>query len=97
LVNTESSSSMTVPFNQWVHFEMFLRKAQDKTGEISIWQDGEQIISVQGVETVQKNDWMQWNVGASTANIDPTPALLYIDDAVISLSRVGPGASPASN
>lgn len=72
----------------WVHFEVYLRKATDATGQVTVWQDGVMIINNPNVVTAP-TDWVQWDTGAASTDILPTPAVIYVDDAAISLSRVG--------
>ena len=49
-------------WRQWVHFEIFFRKAADATGRITIWQDGVQILD--HAEHRDRSDRLvQWDVG----------------------------------
>lgn len=91
VINRQQPSPIAVPIQQWVHFEVFLRKAAGPTGRIAVWQDGISIIDVNDVTTTE-NDWVQWNVGGASDNIAPSPGFVYVDDAAISLTRLGPGA-----
>jgi hypothetical protein len=84
------TTPVPVPSGKWVQFEVLLRKATDDTGRFAVWQDGALIVDIENVQTAE-NDWAQWNVGASSDEIAPSPALIYIDDAAISLVRLGPG------
>ena len=89
-VNRQQPSAMAVPTSKWVHFELLLRKAADATGRIAVWQDGTPIFDVDGIPT-SENGWAEWNVGGSSDEISPAPGYVYIDDAAISLTRLGPG------
>ncbi|HEY4185177.1 MAG TPA: heparin lyase I family protein [Polyangia bacterium] len=84
------STPVVVPTDRWIHFEFLLVKATDATGRISIWQDDVNIIDAQNIITAE-TDWVQWDVGAASNNMDPVPAAIYMDDAAISLSRLGSG------
>jgi hypothetical protein len=88
--DVEETSPVPVPIGSWVHFEVFYRKAADATGHITIWQDGVQILDV-GNAITAPTDWVQWDAGGGSNDISPSPAVVYLDDATISLSRVGPG------
>ena len=73
-----------------MHFEILYRKAADATGHITVWQDGAQILDVANALTAP-TDWVQWDAGGGSNDLAPSPAVVYFDDATISLSRVGPG------
>lgn len=79
-----------VPLDAWVQIEVFLSKATDPSGEVAVWQDGTLILQRSGVATAP-NDWVQWDVGGASDNILPSPADVYLDDAAISLIRLGSG------
>jgi hypothetical protein len=87
----QQSSPIAVPVGQWVHFEVFLKKAFDATGQLEVWQDDVEILDAEGVITAVDTDWMEWSVGGASDNISPAPGLVYIDDATISVSRLRPG------
>ncbi len=81
-----------VPVDSWVQFEVYFAKAVDMTGRITVWQNGTQILDRPGIATVQ-NDWLQWDAGgAAAADLTPSPSTVYLDDAAISLTRLGPGS-----
>jgi hypothetical protein len=86
--NVEQTFPIPVPLGTWVHFEVMLRKAADATGQVTVWQDGVQILDNPGVITAP-TDWVQWDAGGASTDILPTPAVIYVDDAAISISRVG--------
>jgi len=88
--NTDQTNPVPVPLGEWVHFEIFLRKAADATGRITIWQNGAQILDVPNLLTAP-TDWLQWDIGGGSNDITPTPASVYLDDATISTGRVGVG------
>jgi hypothetical protein len=88
--NVEESTPVRVPIGQWVHFEVFFDKASDPTGSIVVWQDGAPIIEANGIATVE-TAWLEWGVGGSSNSIAPAPGVLYVDDATISVSRMGGG------
>ena len=81
-------SPIAVPIGQWVHFEVFLKKASDATGQLTVWQDDVEILDAEGVVTAE-TDWIEWSVGGASNDVAPAPAFVYIDDATISVSRLG--------
>ncbi len=87
--DVEQASPVPVSVGDWVHFEIFYRKAADATGHITAWQDGVQILDVANAITAP-TDWVQWDAGGGSNDIAPSPATVYLDDATISLTRVGP-------
>ena len=92
-IDTPQPVNVRFPFDRWVQLEVFFSKATDATGRLAIWQDGTLILDHPGVATVA-NDWLQWQVGAASTDLLATklPAQIYVDDAAISLVRLGPDA-----
>jgi hypothetical protein len=86
--NLEQTLPAPVPVATWVHFEVFFRKAADATGEVAVWQDGVSILDRRNVMTAA-TDWVQWAAGVSSDDVAPPTAVVYVDDAAISLSRLG--------
>lgn len=90
--NLRQTIPVPFPLDTWVQLEVYLSKAVGPTGEVTVWQDGVQILQRLNIQTVS-NDWMQWDAGgAADATTLPSPAFLYMDDAAISLVPVGPGS-----
>ena len=79
-----------VPTNQWFHIEAYYRKAVDQTGQVIVWQDGEELFNLTDVQTTEKDNTVYWSVNHYTDFILPNPSSIYIDDAVISTERIGP-------
>ena len=93
VVNQEQAVPIPVPRDTWVHFEVLLAKAATAVGRVAVWQDNVPILDKPNVVTAP-NDWVQWNVGMAVDGVDPSPAFLYLDDAAISVSRLGSAALP---
>jgi hypothetical protein len=85
------AAPIPVPLDSWVQFEVYFAKAADMTGRITVWQNGTQILDRPGVVTVP-NDWLQWDAGGAAEELTPSPSTVYLDDAAISLIRLGPGS-----
>jgi hypothetical protein len=88
---------MPFPTDQWVQLEVFMAKAtptdaSTPTGRITVWQDGVQILDRQDVATVM-SDFLQWDVGGTSNNLQPSPSSIYLDDAAISVARLGPDST----
>ncbi len=90
--NLRQTIPVPFPLDTWVQLEVYVSKATGPTGEVTVWQDGVQILQRPNVQTVS-NDWMQWDAGAAAdATTLPSPSYVYMDDAAISLVRLGPGS-----
>ena len=87
--NLRQTLPTPVPFDTWVHFEVYLRKASDATGRVSVWQDGVLILDRPNVVTA-RSPLVIWEVGTGSDDVTPSPATIYMDDAAISLVRLGP-------
>jgi hypothetical protein len=80
-----------IPVGQWVHIETYYRSSGDQTGQIIMWQDGVEVFNVNNVQTRYPDGDTQWSVNNYTSAISPDPATIYVDDAVISTTRIGTG------
>jgi hypothetical protein len=90
--NLRQTAPIPVPLDAWVHFEVYFGKAADATGRVSVWQDGQLILDRPDVVTA-RSPLVIWEVGGGTDNVTPSPATVYVDDAAISLVRLGPTAN----
>ena len=61
--NLRQTTPVPFPLDAWVQLEVYLSKATGPTGEVTVWQDGVQILQRLNVATVS-NDWVQWDAGA---------------------------------
>ena len=78
-----------VPVGRWFQLEVFYKSRGDETGAITVWQDGVKLYDVKNVRTRYTDGDSQWSVNNYTANISPNDVDIYVDDAVISTTRVG--------
>jgi hypothetical protein len=62
--------------------------ALDNGGRLTFWLDGTKIVDVAG--PMAPTSWVEWNVVSVAVNLNPSTAVLYVDDCAISRSRVGP-------
>jgi len=76
-----------VPVETWFHVEVFFRPRTDETGMISVWLDDRLVYDLADRRTTGSDDvlWNPCNIGE---DIQPSPPILYLDDAAISLERV---------
>lgn len=77
-----------VPLDRWFHLEGYYRQAYEATGQVIIWQDGEEIFNIENVQTVLKDLSVDWSVNNYSDRILPSPCTIYIDDITISKERV---------
>jgi hypothetical protein len=90
--NLRQVTPVPFPLDTWVQLEVYLSKATGPTGEVTVWQDGVQILQRLNVATVS-NDWVQWDAGgAADASTLPSPSFVYMHDAASGLVPVGPGS-----
>jgi hypothetical protein len=91
---------LPIPVGSWVHVEAYYRVSADKNGQITIWQDGQQILDVSDVQTAVEatEEHANWSLGNHTdhivgGDVDGT-ATVYFDDAVVSTQRISVELSP---
>ena len=78
-----------LPVGKWVHLEVYVKKATDTTGRVTLWQDGVQLIDLPGVQTANSSD-LSWAVINYGERINPSTVTVYADNAAISRTRLGP-------
>lgn len=78
----------SVPIGTWFQIESFYRNAQDSTGRLTFWLDGEPIIDING-QPMAPTSWIEWEVCSIGEDLMPSPAVIYIDDCALSQTRVG--------
>jgi hypothetical protein len=74
-----SDTRPPIPIGTWFHIEIFLKRASDKTGEISVLQDTFEILHATNLIT-DTTPYGQWYVGNLTSNLNPAESTLYVDD-----------------
>ena len=79
-----------IPVGRWFQVEVFYKSRGDKTGAITVWQDGVKLYEVKNVRTRYADGDTQWSVNNYTDSVSPNDMVnIYVDDAVISKTRVG--------
>ncbi|MCU1329504.1 MAG: hypothetical protein JWN34_4874 [Bryobacterales bacterium] len=76
---------MEAPAGQWFNVTARYRCAGDRTGQVTFWQDGLQLLDVQNVATRYADGDCQWSVDNYSTGLLPTPSVFYVDDAEIFL------------
>jgi hypothetical protein len=78
----------TIPIGAWFQLEAYYRNASDRTGRVTYFLDGVPIVDIQGA--MGPSSWVEWEACSIGEGLDPAQAVLFIDDAAISRTRVGP-------
>lgn len=73
-----------LPTDRWFLLEFYLKRAADATGEVALFQDGQELLRVSGVST-DDNPFTQWYVGNYANSIQPPRSIVYVDDVSIRL------------
>ncbi len=63
--------------------------ARGAGGRLTFWLDGRQIVDVTD-RPMAPTSWVAWDVVSVAVNLNPSSAVLYVDDCAISRTRVGP-------
>jgi hypothetical protein len=84
-----------LPVGRWTHLEAFLSESKDFDGRLTLWQDGAQVIDLNGIRTSYPNctynSWCasnEWSVNLYSDGLSPNPATIYIDSAAIGRARM---------
>jgi Polysaccharide lyase len=78
---------LPVPIGEWFKLEFYLKRAADETGEIALYQDGQELLRREGVIT-DDSSFTQWYVGnfAGAFSLPPSDSTsLYVDDVAVRL------------
>jgi hypothetical protein len=81
-----------VPVGNWTQIEFFLRQSSAFDGQVIVWQDAVELFNVRDVRTryPAPNGANEWSVNNYGDAVAPSPATIYIDDAAVTTSRIGP-------
>ena len=81
-----------IPIGRWFHLEMFLRQSDGYDGRVTVWQDGVQLWDFKDVKTQYPGGNSLWSVNNYGDGLISTSSstTIYVDDARISRTRVGP-------
>jgi len=75
-----------IPRDRWFHLEFYLKRAADATGEVALYQDGEEVVRRTGIIT-DDSPFGEWYVGNWAAELANTPSTVsvYVDDVTVRL------------
>jgi hypothetical protein len=79
---------VVVPAGVWFQVEAFYRNAADETGHFTVWLDGVEVADVGGATS--QTTWTEWAVTSVGDSLDPSAAVIFVDDCAVSRTRVGP-------
>lgn len=75
-----------IPRDRWFQLEFYLKRAADATGEVALYQDGEEVVRRVGIIT-DDSPFGQWYVGNWAEALDDTPSTVsvFVDDVTVRL------------
>ena len=80
-----------LPVGRWFMLETYVRASTALTGQIIVWLDGVEIFNINNIVTRGSgtDGAPQWEITNYGYNLSPTTVTKYVDDAVISTTRIG--------
>lgn len=91
----EPSMKNPIPVGRWFQVQAYLYQSKGFGGQLKVWVDGVQTHTFQNVRTSYPNTaynaWQcnnEWSVNLYSDGMEPNPAVIYIDDAAISLTYI---------
>lgn len=88
------AAPISIPVGRWIHVEAFYRVSAGDEGRITIWQDGQQILDANNVQTAASDfdENAIWSIGNYTDHIAggavDGSATIYFDDSAISTRKL---------
>jgi len=75
-----------IPRDRWFQLELYLKRAADATGEVVLYQDGEEMVRRTGIVT-DETPFGEWYVGNYAMALDGAPptVTVYVDDVTVRL------------
>lgn len=83
----EQWTNVPVPIGTWFHVEIYIKRAADKSGEVILYQDEEEVVHLTNLITDNSSGEFQWYVGNLAEELDPGESTLYVDDLTIRETR----------
>jgi hypothetical protein len=84
-----------VPVGRWFHVEAEFHAAMNAKGKMVVWLDGKRVYDLQGRPTLDAKG-LEFMVSNMLLDAEPSPVELYVDDVVISRTRITPGGRLSS-
>jgi hypothetical protein len=88
--NLELSTLPTVPIAQWFQLQAYLEIVDGQPSRLELWLDDQQVLARSDLREMPEGEPVYWVIGNGGDTLDPPVSTIYIDDAVISSTRVGP-------
>jgi hypothetical protein len=82
----DQSNAAPVPIGKWVHIELYVKRASDRTGEFALYQDGVVVVRMTAAATDDSRSG-QWYVGNYAHGLEPPESTVYVDDVTLSPAR----------
>jgi hypothetical protein len=76
------NDQLRIKTGQWTKLTVYYQAGQGQAGRITVWQDDAKLLDLSGVQTSLGGD-VEWGLSNYTDSIDPSNAVIYIDDAEI--------------
>jgi hypothetical protein len=86
---TNALPRKTYPIGQWFHIEAYFAYETGRNGHVTVWLDGDQVLDVTNLGAAP-SDNLYWGIGSDSNGMDPSRCTMYVDDAAISTTRLGP-------
>jgi hypothetical protein len=83
--------ALPVPIRDWFQIEVFYRNIGDDTGRFTLWLNGQVNYDIH--RPFGASNTTYWSPCSSTEGLTPTQSDLYVDDAAVSLVRIGPNGT----
>lgn len=77
-----ASVPVPVPIGTWFHLEFRWRRADDETGIVALYQDG-QLLWEETDRVTDASPFAQWYVGNLAISLTPATSTIYVDDVTI--------------
>jgi hypothetical protein len=84
--------AVPVPIGSWFQIETFFRNATDDTGRFMVWQNGQLLYDLHRPSGF--NQTVYFTPCSVSENLSPTDSVIYLDDAAVSVERVGSATTP---
>jgi len=78
-----SAPAPNVPIEKWFQIAVYVKRAPEATGEVALFQDGNELLRVKNVAT-DDSPLARWYVGNLADGLSPANYTLFVDDITIS-------------
>ncbi|HEX3697182.1 MAG TPA: hypothetical protein VH374_17535 [Polyangia bacterium] len=85
-----SMPAMAYPIGTWFQLEAYYSHLPSSNGQLQVWMNGIPILNIPDLGTTPSDNNLYWAIGSDNDSMTPSKCTMYIDDAKISTTRVGP-------